>query len=60
MLGKGGRFYEPIRTINHFGQSDFRVLCHFGFGFFFEPPLFHNRVSLLQLINTLDRFTFLS
>ena len=35
MLGKGGRFYEPIRTINHFGQSDFRVLCHFGFGFFY-------------------------
>ena len=40
MLGKCGHFYEPIRTINHFGQSDFRVLCHFGFGFSSNPLYF--------------------
>ena len=53
MSVKSGHFYEPIRTINHFGQSDFRVLCHLTF---LRTPSIYNRLSLLQLINTQKSF----
>lgn len=32
----------------------------FDLAFFFEPPIFHYRVSLLRFINTHDYFTFVS